>query len=191
MRITLIRHGKTRSNTERRYTGVTDVPLSMEGRAETERARHDETVLTVIVSPLLRARETAAILFPNAKQIVADGLKEMDLGAFEGRTAEEMQNDPVYRAWVEGGGRGMYPGGESIDTFRTRVCASFLKTLETAEDGAIYVVHGGVIMAILSAFAVPNRDFYEWDADNLGGYVCEVETAPGGIVLRNPQTIHY
>ena len=32
------------------------------------------------------------------------------------------------------------------------------------------VCHGGTIMAILEAFSVPHRDFYDWQVPNGGGY---------------------
>ncbi|MDO5137528.1 MAG: phosphoglycerate mutase family protein, partial [Oscillospiraceae bacterium] len=55
MRALLIRHGKTQGNSERRYIGITDEPLSEEGRAEVERVRPDSSLKLVYVSPLLRA----------------------------------------------------------------------------------------------------------------------------------------
>ena len=85
MLIYLIRHGATRYNEEHRYQGLTDVPLSPAGRAALRQADFSPEV--VYVSPLSRARETAAILFPTAEQIVVPGFREMDFGVFEGRTA--------------------------------------------------------------------------------------------------------
>ena len=93
MLIYLIRHGATRYNEEHRYQGITDVPLSPAGRTALKRA--DFCPETVYVSPLSRARETAAILFPGAKQIVIPDFREMDFGIFEGRTAAEMERDPA------------------------------------------------------------------------------------------------
>ena len=80
MRIWLIRHGRTPLNEEGRYQGKLDTGLSEEGQRALERA--DVSPSRVYVSPALRARQTADILFPDADQVVAEDLREMDFGAF-------------------------------------------------------------------------------------------------------------
>ena len=72
MRVRLIRHGQTAGNRLRRYIGVTDQPLSPEGIEAANRHAKDLTLDRVYVSPLTRARQTAAILFPNAEQTESD-----------------------------------------------------------------------------------------------------------------------
>ena len=183
MQVRLIRHGTTAGNAERRYVGSTDEPLCPEGRAEAERHEKDLSLLRVYVSPMLRARETASILFPNAEQIVIDDLREMDFGDFEGRTADEMADDPAYRAWVDDLCRGTCPNGESQEAFHARVAAAF-ETL-TGEENPTLVAHGGVIMSILWQFAEPKKEFYEWWMPNLSGYRADCERRDGAIVLRN------
>ena len=66
----LIRHGLTSGNLQGLYIGSgTDIPLCDEGRAQLaelkERFEYPQ-VDTVFSSPLMRAVETANILFPNA-----------------------------------------------------------------------------------------------------------------------------
>ena len=68
MKIYLLRHGVTEYNTQKRYQGQRDIPLSTKGRAMLRRADFDPEV--VYVSPLTRARQTARILFPEARQVV-------------------------------------------------------------------------------------------------------------------------
>lgn len=191
MRITLIRHGKTVGNLERRYIGASNVPLCPEGVREAEQARKDETLSEVFVSPLLRARQTAHILFPNAEQRVVEDLQEMNFGDFENRTADEMANDPAYRAWIEGYCQGACPNGESMDSFRARVAAAFAETLRSLDADALFVVHGGVIMAVMAAYAEPKRDFYDWGAENLGGFSAEAQVSPSGIVLSDVQPVQF
>lgn len=188
MRAILIRHGKTAGNLVGRYIGRTDEPLCEAGRAEAERAKPDPTVRQVFVSPMKRAKETAAILFPNAVLLEIYDLREMDFGAFEGRSADEMEHDPAYRAWVDGMCVDACPGGESPAEFTARVVAAFSKTVGTAEGDPVFVVHGGVIMALLSELCTPKRAFYEWHVPNLGGV--SVEILPDG-TLQNPVPIQY
>ena len=171
--IYLMRHGETAYNAEKRYQGVRDIPLSDAGRAKLRRA--DFSPRTVYVSPLCRARESASILFPTAAQTVVPGLREMCFGAFEGRNYEEMEHNPAYRAWVDGGCMGRCPGGESRVEFSERVCAAFERLADAAvragENTLVIAAHGGTQMAVLERYAVPRRDYYAWCAPNGGGYI--------------------
>ena len=185
MHIRLIRHGMTAGNAVRRYVGVTDEPLCPAGRAAAEKKPKDFTLDRVYVSPLRRARETAAILFPNAEQIVVNDLHEMDFGVFEGRSADEMKDDPAYRAWVDDLCRGACPGGESQETFHARVKDAFVETMQKTRADATVVAHGGVIMSILYQLAEPKKDFYEWAAPNLGGFEADLVQTDGGFALQN------
>ena len=134
MTIYLIRHGQTRGNLERRYMGVTDQPLCPQGRAALADWRGPEAE-AVYVSPLLRCRETAALLYPGAAQTVVPGLRETDFGAFEGRTYEELQDSPAYRAWLDSAGQAAPPGGESKEQVRRRVLAAFQGSWSSAPRG--------------------------------------------------------
>ena len=177
MRVWLLRHGRTAYNREGRYQGRRDIPLAPEGEAELRQA--DFAPETVWVSPLCRARRTAEILFPSARQMVVEDLREMDFGAFEGRNYVEMEHDPAYRAWVDGGCMGRCPGGEDRAEFCDRVCGAVERLLEEAlarnEDGLTVVAHGGVLMASMERFALPERDYFDWEAPNGGGFLLELE----------------
>lgn len=176
MNIWLLRHGRTAYNEEHRYQGRTDVPLSPEGAAELRRAEISPPV--VYVSPLRRTRQTAERLFPGARQVVVKDLAEMDFGAFEGRNYAEMEGDVEYRAWVDGGCEGRCPGGESRGEFCKRVCAAFSALAEEAGEGSsplVIVAHGGVQMAVMERFALPQRGYFDWSAPCGGGYVLEWE----------------
>ena len=179
MQVTLIRHSKTPGNAELRYNGRTDEPLSSEGIALAERVGADLDVKTVYVTPLQRTQQTAAILFPEAEQIVVDDLREMDFGDFEGRSYTEMENDKAYRDWVEGGCLAPCPNGEGRAEFSERVCSAFERVVRAAarrgEETLTFVVHGGTVMAVMERFARPQRDYYSYSAKNCQGYRCRVE----------------
>lgn len=172
MTIYLIRHGQTRGNLERRYMGVTDQPLCPQGRAALADWRGPEAE-AVYVSPLLRCRETAAILYPGTAQTAVPGLRETDFGAFEGRTYEELQDSPAYRAWLDSAGQAAPPGGESKEQVRRRVLAAFRTVTAGHAPGErlALVVHGGTIMTLLEALE-PGGQFYRWQAPNGGGFRC-------------------
>ena len=86
----LIRHGLTSGNLQGLYIGSgTDIPLCDEGRAQLaelkERFEYPQ-VDTVFSSPLLRAVETANILFPDAKHtFTVHDLREAGFGKFENK----------------------------------------------------------------------------------------------------------
>ena len=235
MQAVLIRHGRTPGNDERRYIGRTDESLSARGKAEAEKAVRDFEQKKVYVSPLKRARETAAILFPNAEQIILPGLRETDFGSFEGKTADEMADDADYRAWVDGMCLGTCPGGESRADVTRRAVEAFEEAVreeaaleeaareeaaresivreeaareEAACAGAdcaensraslgnaaeevsvVFVTHGGVIMSILEALAVPHRDYYDYYTPNLGGWMVTCTEKDGRIILHEPKKI--
>ncbi len=177
MKIYLFRHGETQWNREKRYQGVSDVPLSPEGEAALIPAGF--TPKAVYVSPLCRTRQTAERLFPTVPQIVVDDLREMDFGAFEGRNYMEMEHDTAYRTWVDGNCEGRCPGGEDWAMFAFRVERAFLALvedhLERQEDELVLVAHGGVQMALMEAFALPRKERYQWFVPPGGGFRLELE----------------
>ena len=166
MKIYLIRHGLTEYNAQRRYQGQSDLPLSESGRKAL--LSSGKTPDTVYVSPLRRARETASVLFPASEQFVLPDLTEMDFGIFEGRTADEMEADPVcgpaYRTWVEGMCTGRCPGGEDLAGFIERSVRGFLQAAELShgEENMYIVAHGGTQMALMKALGPEKEKYYEW-----------------------------
>lgn len=176
MKIFFVRHGAAQSNVDRRYLGRGDEPLCREGR-EQARALFESGVPAaerVFVSPLLRCRQTAEILYPGAALETAPQFAELDFGSFEGKTHQELTGDPAYAAWLESGGTFSIPGGETLASFTERCREGFLWMLERAADAASLaaVVHSGTIMALLSGFAVPPRPFYGCYVKNCGCVLC-------------------
>ncbi len=187
MKIYLIRHGETALQAEKRYQGVTDAPLSATGKEKLKRADHCPD--RVYVTPLIRTRETAAMLFPEAEQVVVPELREMDFGAFEGRSYLEMEDDPVYRSWVDGMCLGKCPGGESKAEYCDRVCAAFSEILNRGEETVVIVAHGGTQMAVLERFCDPAKDYWEWQLPCGQGYLLEAKNWPHQ--LRVLQVVDY
>ena len=179
MKLWLIRHGLTRLGEEKRYQGALDEPLSERGRAELRRAEFNPP--RVYVSPMCRARETAAILFPEVEQIVIPDLREMDFGDFEGRGWWEMENDPAYRAWVDGGCTGRCPNGESRAEFCARTCRAFAALVDLAaaegREELVVVAHGGTQRAVMERFCEPAFGYFDLQPPFGGGYVLEYEAA--------------
>ena len=175
MLIYLLRHGLTEYNAEKRYQGQRDIPLSAAGRAMLCRA--DISPKTVYITPLCRTRQTAEVLFPGARLVEIDGLKEMCFGSFEGRNYIEMEHDPDYLAWVAANCESPCPDGETKAAFCERICAAFSalvdKALADGEEMLVILAHGGTQMAAMERYALPHKDYYEWCAPNAGGFVLD------------------
>lgn len=187
MKAVLIRHGKTQGNIDRRYSGGrTDDPLSDIGRAELRRMDADPESM-VFVSPMMRARQTADILFPDHKKTVIEELREMDFGVFEGKTHFELDGDPVYQAWIDSIGELPIPGAEGREEFRLRSVEGFREALVTAEaEGAetIYLVcHGGTVMSVMESLF--GGAYYDYHPHNGCGYTFEAELDDAGNVAAS------
>ena len=168
--ILMIRHGTTPGNALRQYIGRTDEPLSEAGRAALAEL-HYPAADRVYISPMLRCRQTAELLFPGAELIVADDLREMDFGHFEGRSYLDMAEDAEYQAWVNSNCEAPIPGGETKEAFMDRCCAAFDTILAADKsERLVFVVHGGTLMSVLSRYAEPEREYYRWNCSNGRGY---------------------
>ncbi len=175
--IHLIRHGLTDGNTQGRYIGRTDLPLSGEGIRElkdlAEKYEYPRAEL-YYTSPMLRCIQTMNLLYPGTDCFEVPGLREVDFGKWEGKTAQELSDDPLFRQWLEEGGTAAPPEGESARDFSQRVCASFENIVDnmmrTGITSAVIVAHGGVMMTILAAYGLPRANFYDWLTGNGRGY---------------------
>lgn len=194
MKIYLLRHGQTEGNRRGRYIGTTDEPLL----EESVRALSQRTALpapdALYVSPMLRCRQTARVLYPNREQILADDLRECDFGMFENKNYRELANCREYQAWIDSGGTLPFPGGESLESFQKRCVHAFCEILKAAQKNGCRtiacVIHGGTIMAVLSALAKPKRPYYDYQVKNGCGYVVSWE-ARGEHTVDFPLSICY
>jgi len=155
--VRLMRHAPTKENLEKRYIGWTDSSLA----DVSSLAIVDKDVTKVYGSDLLRCRETAAHYFPNATYMADKRFRESNFGEFEGRTYEELKSDRRYCAWLDDPVQSPPPKGEGFDAFCARVIEGFT-TLPKGEDVYHLVVHGGVIRALLVAFAPTEQPFWTY-----------------------------
>lgn len=150
--LTLIRHGKTKGNLEKRYIGVTDEPLLEEEKNRLEKIAYEVPEL-LFVSSRKRAKETAKILFPGVEMVSLPELDEMNFGDFEGKNYLDLKDNEVYQQYIDSNGRTAFPGGESMEDFANRIEGAFnrvmAQALEDAAKKVTVVAHGGTIMAIL------------------------------------------
>lgn len=173
MEFILVRHGKTEYNERRQYCGALDPDLSDLGRQELEHSAiktylEERTPDMVFCSPMQRTLQTAAILLDgrDVPLVAVPELREIDFGDFEGRSYEEMKDDPAYTAWLDTNCEGPIPGGDFPESFRDDVEVCFESLMETCRtervERALIVSHGGVLGTILERFAEPEKHWYEY-----------------------------
>ena len=188
LEVLLLRHGQTQGNLEKRYIGKTDEPLLLDDTESMRKIsalqkRLEQEVIAgsqkLFVSPMLRCRQTAELLFPGQEKVVIDKLREMDFGRFEAKNYMELSADPAYQAWIDSDGRLPFPEGEDRECFIKRTMEGFRQMTEQAwreNCGQIAaVVHGGSIMAILSCLM--QDDYFAYQVPNLAGYAFQYEGA--------------
>ena len=181
LKIHLIRHGATDANYDRRYIGCkTDLPLAPEGLNELRLLKDDidyPEIERLYSSPMLRCRQTGAVLYPDFEPVTVEELKEYDFGSFENKTAAELESNPNFIPWTSGR-LSAPPGGEDNSEFIKRICVGFNKiVLDMIESGlteSAVIMHGGAIMMLLGVSAVPRSKPIEWTADNGRGYSVRV-----------------
>ena len=176
MEVVLVRHSVTQGNKEKRFVGRLDVPLAPEGETlARETAPLLPTVEHLYISPMLRCRRTAELLWPGVEHTVVDDLRETDFGPFEGKNHEELKSDPLYQRWLAGE---MAVGEPAEDCARRGSRA--LGQLADDAAGRGYerigvVSHGGLLMGMLTLHGRPSRErFYDWYPQNCGGYRAEL-----------------
>ena len=175
-KIHLIRHGLTEGNLKQQYIGSTDLPLAAAGVTELQRLKSEvdyPRVDAVYSSPMLRAKQSAAILYPNKEVKIIDNLREIDFGDFEGKTANELEFLPSYAEWAAGKINAA-PNGEDNTEFAKRLCVGLNEIVRDmmakgAEHSAV-IMHGGAIMVLLASCAVPRKNMVEWTCTAGSGY---------------------
>jgi probable phosphoglycerate mutase len=147
----LARHGETQWSRSGRHTGRTDVALTAHGKKQAAAlgARlRDLRFALVLASPLARARRTAELAGFGAALELDDDLVELDYGAYEGRTSEEIRHErPDWDLWRDG-----CPGGETIADAARR--AERVLTRTRAADGPVLLVGHGHMTRALTACAL-------------------------------------
>lgn len=179
--IFLIRHGLTDGNVNGQYIGSTDLSLCESGVAQLETLRDTREYPgagAFLTSPAKRCVESMEILYPDAKQLPIEDLRECDFGLFEGMTAAELQGSNSFADWMIGGEDSAPPNGESGKHFADRVCSAFRQIvtglMKTGTTSCVIMTHGGVISLLLSRYGLPKASQSEWYCEPGCGYCVRI-----------------
>jgi probable phosphoglycerate mutase len=93
LEIYLIRHGETAWSKKGHHTGLTDIPLTEDGKKECRALYQkikDIHFDTVYCSPLIRAKQTCEICHLLEKATISSDLLEWNYGDYEGMTSKQI-----------------------------------------------------------------------------------------------------
>lgn len=169
----LIRHGCTEANEKKLYCGSTDVPLSEEGVEGLKKIHYQAPKDCIfITSGMERTRQTLHCLFGDVPYITDPRFREIDFGAFEMKSYEELKDDPDYQEWISGDNdQNVPPEGESGIQLKKRVIEGLLELQKESRD-VVLIAHGGVIASIMAyLFPEEKKDRYTWQPGSGRGYV--------------------
>lgn len=150
--IFFIRHPKTVVGNSICY-GASDVAVDekvMKVTAENVRKKLGDFIPKgCYSSPLVRCKTLAEALFADKEIILEDALREVDFGAWEGLTWEEI---PVaaQKRWGEDVLNFKEHGGENFIDLKARIVPFWERILHNEEEKIAVVAHAGVIVALLS-----------------------------------------
>jgi alpha-ribazole phosphatase/probable phosphoglycerate mutase len=149
-----VRHGESKGNAARVFTGQTDSPLTARGRQQAAAVAEELAKVKfdrIISSDLSRTRDTAELIAKRRGipvEIVPE-LREINVGDRTGTSFDETRglpnwNDDGFVAW---------PGGETLDQVLTRTLGAIGRLTRESRGKTILVVgHGGVNRILLSHF---------------------------------------
>jgi len=194
-KLILLRHLKSQWNLENRFTGWTDVPLSMEG---VENAKEVSDKLAgvkidkVYTSPLIRNRETTSLILENlgkkdAPIVINKALDERNYGALQGLNKDEVKKqygEEQVKLWRRSWDQAP-PEGESLKDVYERAVSFFKeyieKDLESGRDILVVASHNSLRALVKYIEKIPNEEIMNLEI-TYGGLL-EYEFA-GGIYKK-------
>jgi probable phosphoglycerate mutase len=136
-KVYLLRHGETEWSLNGRHTGVTDIPLTENGRIAARLLKPilaNVTFTLVLTSPLQRARETCELAGLGQFANVEPDLIEWNYGEYEGLTTEQIRSTrPGWSVFRDG-----CPGGESPEQVGARADRVITKVRTAAGNVALF-----------------------------------------------------
>jgi probable phosphoglycerate mutase len=176
-RILLVRHGQTHANVEHIWHGITDTPLTEQGRRQASLAGryindHYSPLSRVYASQLQRARHTAdAIAVHTGVAVESDPrLQEVDNGEWENVSYADLHQK--YDYWRNTMREEDYraPGGESRREVNQRMLASLSEIAARHSNQTVTVVSHGLAMAMVLSYLAGNEsaDWSTFDTHNTG-----------------------
>ncbi len=185
MNLILIRHAESTANSEGRWQGRADFPLSESGRSQAGRLlvrleREEYTPTHIYSSPLSRVLETAQIASSNWELPIEqwDDLMEHDVGSFSGLTWAELEErfPETLREFNETRNFDIIEGAETLGEIRDRASrvVDLLVRRHDSDDRVLVFSHGGILTWVIAqllgtdriwGISVRNTAIFEFSVD--------------------------
>jgi len=154
-RLVLVRHGETIWHADKRYAGSTDIPLNSRGMEQAEQLADwaaSANLAAIWVSPLLRARQTAA---PSERATgvtahIDARLREIHFGQGEGLTTVELRQSfpEAFAAFQSDPVSHHLPGGEDPRDVAQRAVECFKEIEALHPRGRVLVVTHNTLIRV-------------------------------------------
>lgn len=201
----LVRHAETAFNGERRLQGWIDGPDNQLLPGGRERAKEaaaylrDVALDAVVVSPIKRARDTAALVTESRRLpwVFSPALREVDFGQAEGWLMDDwIAHTKLGEMWRSFSYEAPFPGGESYLELWARSKALLEELVLRYEGGKVLLVsHATPVKFQLAALCgldpkeavhawIPNAALYELHGTSLGSFTFSrlyPQSPPGGL----------
>ncbi len=161
VRLYLVRHGETAGNTQMRYLGTSDEPLTANGMQQARQvagALSQVPIHSIVSSPMRRAEKTAAAIRDacGVELRLDPRLAEGSFGSWEGLTRAEVlklgSRDAQMLARWESDPSFPPPGGESIENLQKRTVQLVEELRTEFPDSSVALIsHVGPIKALIAA----------------------------------------
>lgn len=156
-KIYLVRHGKIECGNEKRYIGMTDLPLNREGMDQAGKLKDffsDIELEKAYVSPLRRCVQTSEIILErrSIERIMVEELTEINMGEWEGKSFDYVRSRFPEQFDYRGSHIDTFipPGGESFYQLQKRVMPAFEDIIRSNSGNILVIAHAGVNRVILS-----------------------------------------
>ncbi len=144
----IIRHGETEWSLNGKHTGVTDIPLTENGKSLAKLLKPilaKQSFALVLTSPLQRARETCNLSGLADQAEVDTNLIEWNYGEYEGITSKQIHETvPGWLVFNDGA-----PGGETPEQVGERAdCV--IKRVRAVKGNVALFAHGHIFRVLVA-----------------------------------------
>ena len=161
-KVYVVRHGETEWSISGQHTGITDIPLTENGRNQVKCLQPvlaNEVFALVLTSPLHRARETCKLSGLGDKAEVEPNLVEWNYGKYEGVTSKEIHKTvPGWLVFNDGA-----PGGETPEQIGARA-DRVIQRVRAVEGNVALFAHGHIFRVLVARWldlpAMAGRNFH-------------------------------
>lgn len=166
MTIYMMRHGKTLANEQKYYATPTEplLPVEPATRMKLKEEVAGLSVTSVVTSPYLRAKETAAMIWDRGPVEEEVLIREVNLGVLEGHNfhdAYDMYGEAL-RPWIDDPFTYGPPAGESLREAYKRA----RDFLQIAKEDTLYISHDGFMRLVLCAVEGDVHGFFNYKLEN-------------------------